>query len=189
VLDYVGLGEARYRAVEGFSTGMKQRVKLAQALVHDPDLLLLDEPTSGLDPAGREEILALLDDIVTRLEIAVIVSTHLLPDVERVCDAVLLIDEGRVKAHGPIATLAGPKRSVYEVRVRGDAAAFLTDVKDAGADAWMQEETLRVALPDGWTPDRLFSIAAGCGAQLRLLRPMVETLEDVFLRAVGEGTR
>jgi ABC-2 type transport system ATP-binding protein len=187
VLDYVGLGEARYRAVEGFSTGMKQRVKLAQALVHDPDLLLLDEPTSGLDPAGREEMLALLRDIVTRLRIHVVVSTHLLPDVERVCDSVLLVDEGRVKAHGPIAELVGSRRPMYDVRIRGEAAPFLTDLKDEGASAEVQEDALRVVLPDGWGPERLFAVARAAGVQIRVLRPRLETLEDVFLRAVGGG--
>jgi ABC-2 type transport system ATP-binding protein len=184
VLDYVGLGEARYRAVEGFSTGMRQRVKLAQALVHDPDLLLLDEPTSGLDPAGREEMLALLHDVATRLRIQLVLSTHLLPDVERVCDAVLVVDEGRAKAHGALASLLGPRRRAYDVRLRGDAGGFLTDLKDEGGEAREHEDELRVVLPEGWEPARLFALAQSCGTQIRSLRPAVETLEDVFLRAV-----
>jgi ABC-2 type transport system ATP-binding protein len=186
VLDYVGLGEARYRAVETFSTGMKQRVKLAQALVHDPDLLLLDEPTSGLDPAGREEMLALLRDVAMRLGISLVLSSHLLPDVERVCDSVLVIDEGRVKAHGSLAQLMGARRTAYDVRLRGDVAAFLTDLKDEGGEGRLHDDGLRVVLPEGQGPERLFALAKGCGAQVRSLRPAVETLEDVFLRAVGE---
>ena len=187
VLDYVGLGEARYRAVEGFSTGMRQRVKLAQALVHDPDLLLLDEPTSGLDPQGREEMLALLHDVATRLHIHLVLSTHLLPDVERVCDSVLVIDEGRAKAQGPLASLLGPRRRAYDVRLRGDASAFLTDLKDEGGEGREHDDELRVILPEGWGPERLFSLAQGCGTQIRSLRPAVETLEDVFLRAVEKA--
>jgi ABC-2 type transport system ATP-binding protein len=185
VLDYVGLGEARYRAVETFSTGMKQRVKLAQALVHDPDLLLLDEPTSGLDPAGRDEMLELLRDIAAA-GVSLVLSSHLLPDVERVCDSVLVIDEGRVKAQGPLASLIGARRSVYDVRLRGDAAAFLTDLKDEGGEGRVHEDGVRVVLPEGTGPERVFAIAKASGAQVRFLRPAVETLEDVFLRAVGD---
>jgi ABC-2 type transport system ATP-binding protein len=185
VLDYVGLGEERYRMVETFSTGMKQRVKLAQALVHDPELLLLDEPTSGLDPAGRDEMLALLHDIATRLRTSLILSSHLLPDVERVCDAVLVIDEGRMKAQGPLAELLGQRRSEYDVRLRGDTAAFLTDLKDAGGDGREHEDGVRVSLPPGAGPERVFAIAQESGVQVRYLRPAASTLEDVFLRVVA----
>src|SRR5213075_1956976 len=111
VLYYVGLGEARYRTVETYSTGMKQRVKLAQALVHDPDLLLLDETTNGLDPAGRDEMLALIRDISDRRQMSLILCSHLLRDVEQVCESVIVFNQGRVAAHGPIAALTGPRRS------------------------------------------------------------------------------
>src|SRR5881394_2405611 len=104
VLYYVGLGEARYRNVETYSTGMKQRIKLAQALVHDPDLLLLDEPTNGLDPQGREEMLALIADISRRRSMSLILCSHLLRDVEQVCESVIVFNQGRVAARGPIAT-------------------------------------------------------------------------------------
>jgi ABC-2 type transport system ATP-binding protein len=184
VLDYVGLGEARYREVEGFSTGMRQRVKLAQALVHDPDLLLLDEPTSGLDPAGRDEMLDLLHDIASRLGIHMVLSSHLLPDVERVCGFVLVVDEGRVKAQGPLAELVTQRRSAFDVDLKGDAGAFLTDLRDEGGEVRDHDGALRVVLPDGWGPERLFVLAKSSGALIRSLRPAVETLEDVFLRAV-----
>ncbi len=125
VLYYVGLGEARYRAVDTYSTGMKQRAKLAQALVHDPDLLLLDEPTNGLDPQGREEMLALIQDISRRRQMSLILCSHLLRDVEQVCENVIVFNQGKVAARGPIAALTGPRRSVYDVRLKGDAAGFL----------------------------------------------------------------
>src|SRR5262245_5045924 len=111
VLYYVGLGEARYRTVDTYSTGMKQRVKLAQALVHDPDLLLLDEPTNGLDPQGREEMLALIQDISARRGLSLVLCSHLLPDVERVCERVIVFNQGRVAAEGSVAELTGPRRS------------------------------------------------------------------------------
>jgi ABC-2 type transport system ATP-binding protein len=184
VLDYVGLGESRYRAVETFSTGMKQRAKLAQALVHDPELLLLDEPTSGLDPGGRDEMLALLSDIVGRLGMNVVLSSHLLPDVERVCSSVLVIDEGRAKAQGPLAGLVGARRAVFEVRLRGDAAAFVTDLRDEGGDARLVDDVWHVELPPGHGPEHVFTLARQAGVQLRYLRPSLPSLEDVFLSAV-----
>src|SRR5437762_11829303 len=102
VLFYVGLGEARYRNVETYSTGMKQRIKLAQALVHDPDLLLLDEPTNGMDPTGREEMLALVHDLGHNKGVNLILSSHLLPDVEYACDYVVVLDKGQIATQGPI---------------------------------------------------------------------------------------
>src|SRR2546426_9154350 len=114
VLYYVGLGEARYRAVETYSTGMKQRVKLAQALVHDPDLLLLDEPTNGLDPEGRSEMLALIKDVASRRAMSLILCSHLLPDVEAVCREVIVLNQGKVAASGTVAELTGPRRAVFD---------------------------------------------------------------------------
>src|SRR6195952_3011543 len=125
VLFYVGLGEARYRNVETYSTGMKQRIKLAQALVHDPDLLLLDEPTNGMDPKGRDEMLALIRDIAHNKGISLILSSHLLPDVEYTCDHVIVLDKGVVATQGPIATLKGQGGRVFEVRVKGERAPFV----------------------------------------------------------------
>ena len=185
VLYYVGLGEARYRAVDTYSTGMKQRAKLAQALVHDPDLLLLDEPTNGLDPQGREEMLALIADISTRRRMSLILCSHLLRDVEQVCANVIVFNQGKVAARGPIATLVGAHRSVYDLRVKGDAAAFLTDLKDQGCEWREGEDGYRVFLKDGAGPDLLFRVAREAGVQVRHLRPGTETLEDVFLRALG----
>jgi ABC-2 type transport system ATP-binding protein len=175
VLYYVGLDEARYRRVDTYSTGMKQRVKLAQALVHDPDLLLLDEPTNGLDPDGREEMLALIRDVAARREMSLVLCSHLLRDVESVCERVIVLKQGAVAAAGRIADLTGPRRSIYDVRVKGDVAAFLTDLKD----------THRVLMNDGAGPELIFRVARECGVQVRYLRPGVESLEDVFLRALG----
>src|SRR5216110_4021155 len=105
VLFYVGLGEARYRNVETYSTGMKQRVKLAQALVHDPDLLLLDEPTNGLDPAGRDAMLTLIQRIGTEFNISVVVCSHLLGEVERICDWLVAADGGRLLRADRVAAM------------------------------------------------------------------------------------
>jgi ABC-2 type transport system ATP-binding protein len=185
VLYYVGLGEARYRTVDTYSTGMKQRVKLAQALVHDPDLLLLDEPTNGLDPAGREEMLTLIGDIASRRQMSLVLCSHLLRDVERVCANVIVFNQGKVAAAGTIAELTGARRSVFDVRIKGDAAGFLTDLKDGGCDWREGEDGYRVFLPEGQGPELIFTTARECGVQVRYLRPGAESLEDVFLRALG----
>src|SRR6188472_1574713 len=125
VLYYVGLGEARYRNVEEYSTGMKQRIKLAQALVHDPELLFLDEPTNGMDPKGRDEMLELIRDLGHKKNVNLILSSHLLPDVEYTCDHVVVMDKGQVATYGPIEELKGPTGSVYELRIKGDLPGFI----------------------------------------------------------------
>src|SRR5437868_14229280 len=118
MLFYVGLGEARYRNVETYSTGMKQRIKLAQALVHDPDLLFLDAPTNGMDPKGRDEMLELVRDIAHDKGVNLILSSHLLPDVEYTCDDVIVMDKGAIAAEGPIAGMKQPRGRVFELRVK-----------------------------------------------------------------------
>jgi ABC-2 type transport system ATP-binding protein len=189
VLFYVGLGEARYRNVETYSTGMKQRIKLAQALVHDPDLLFLDEPTNGMDPKGRDEMLELVRDLARRKNVNVIVSSHLLPDVEFTCDDVVVLDKGRIAAAGPIAALKQPRGRVYELRVKaaGDVDPFLEALRTAGLECHATEEdVMRVFVPGDDGARDIFRLAAAAGVQVRHLRPSVPTLEDVFAHAVGE---
>jgi len=187
VLYYVGLGEARYRNVETYSTGMKQRIKLAQALVHDPDLLFLDEPTNGMDPKGRDEMLELVRDIAHNKGLDLILSSHLLPDVEYACDHVVVLDKGSVAAQGPIQALKGHGGQVFELRVKGDTDRFVEAMRGAGLDCHAtDEDIMRVFVPDGRNAQSLFQLAAREGVQVRHLRPSVPTLEDVFARAVGE---
>src|SRR5215831_9353920 len=190
VLFYVGLGEARYRNVETYSTGMKQRIKLAQALVHDPDLLFLDEPTNGMDPKGRDEMLELVRDLGRNKGVNLILSSHLLPDVEFTCDYVVVLDKGVVATHGPIQALKQPHGRVYELRVKtpsGEIAPFIEKMRTAGLDCHAtDEDIMRVFVPgDGGARD-LFVLAAAEHVQVRHLRPSVPTLEDVFAHAVGE---
>jgi ABC-2 type transport system ATP-binding protein len=151
VLFYVGLGEARYRNVETYSTGMKQRIKLAQALVHDPDLLFLDEPTNGMDPKGRDEMLELVRDLAHNKGVNLILSSHLLPDVEYTCDQVVVMDKGRIAAQGPIEALKQPRGRVFEFRVKvpsGDLDAFLARLTAAGLDCHAtDEDVMRVFVP------------------------------------------
>ncbi len=188
VLYYVGLGEARYRKLETYSTGMKQRIKLAQALVHDPDLLFLDEPTNGMDPKGRDEMLALIRDIAHEKKINLILSSHLLPDVEYACDHVVVLDKGRVATRGPIRDLKGPGGRVYELRIKGDVPAFVEVLRANGIECHATEEdVMRAFVPDSADGQILFTLAAREHVQVRHLRPSVPTLEDVFARAVGEA--
>jgi ABC-2 type transport system ATP-binding protein len=187
VLYYVGLGEARYRNLETYSAGMKQRIKLAQALVHDPDLLFLDEPTNGMDPKGREEMLELVHDLAHNKGVNLILSSHLLPDVEYVCEHVVVLDKGAVATQGPIADLKGPAGRVFELRIKGDLPTFLDLLHREGLESHgTDEDVMRVFVPDGKGPQDLFALAASHGVQVRHLRPSVPTLEDVFARAVGE---
>jgi ABC-2 type transport system ATP-binding protein len=190
VLFYVGLGEARYRNVETYSTGMKQRIKLAQALVHDPDLLFLDEPTNGMDPKGRDEMLELVRDLAHNKGMHLILSSHLLPDVEYTCDSVVVMDKGTVAAAGPIAALKQPRGRVYELRVKtrgGGLDAFLERLRTAGLECHAtDEDVMRVFVPGDGGARSLFAIASEDAVQVRHLRPSVPTLEDVFAHAVGE---
>jgi ABC-2 type transport system ATP-binding protein len=189
VLYYVGLGEARYRNLETYSTGMKQRIKLAQAIVHDPDLLFLDEPTNGMDPKGRDEMLELIYDLGHKKNVNLILSSHLLPDVEYTCDYVVVMDKGTVATHGPIEALKGTTGRVYEMRVKGDQQRFIEVLKTAGYEVHdTEEDVIRVFVPGvaGEGAKLLFGLAAREKVQVRHLRPSLPTLEDVFARAIGE---
>ena len=190
MLFYVGLGEARYRNVETYSTGMKQRIKLAQALVHDPDLLFLDEPTNGMDPKGRDEMLELVRDLAHNKGVNLILSSHLLPDVEYTCDHVVVMDKGRIAAAGPIQAMKQPRGRVYELRVKtpsGDIDSFIEQLRIAGLECHAtDEDVMRVFVPGDGGARELFALAARERVQVRHLRPSVPTLEDVFAHAVGE---
>jgi ABC-2 type transport system ATP-binding protein len=186
VLYYVGLGEARYRTLETYSTGMKQRIKLAQALVHDPDLLFLDEPTNGMDPKGRDEMLELIRDLAHNKGVNLILSSHLLPDVEFTCDHVIVMDKGRVATHGTIDAVKGPKGQVFELRVKDGSEQMVALLRAAGYEVHdTDDDVMRVFVPGDGDAGPIFVMAAAHGLQVRHLRPSVPTLEDAFARAVG----
>jgi len=189
VLNYVGLGEARYRPMQEYSTGMLQRVKLAQALIHDPKLLFLDEPTNGLDPDGRLEMLALIRDIVDRRHVTVLLSSHLLPDVQQVCRYVIMLNRGRVIRHGPLETLIRPLDHHYEVGARpGEESALETALSRAG---WLFHRQVgngrfQVTLPENADCADLFRLARDAGIQIRHCVPLKTTLESVFIDSLDE---
>lgn len=190
ILYYVGLGEARYRNLETYSVGMKQRIKMAQALVHDPKLLFLDEPTNGMDPKGRQEMLDLIRDISYNKGINIILSSHLLPDVEYTCKDVAIIHQGRFVIQGNIEQLKGTNQNLFEVKLKGDRQGFLTALQKAGCQFWEPEndasEALRVSIPAPMTSQMLFKIAAENSTQIRHLVAIRHSLEDIFAQALGE---
>ena len=186
VLNYVGVGESRYRKMETYSTGMRQRIKFAQALTHDPKLLLLDEPTSGLDPEGRVEMLDLIGELARRRKVTVVLSTHLLPDVEHVCDRVLMIDKGLVVLDSELASLTQAREGAFEVRVRGNKDAFLRSAEEAGfAPRAKLTGVILVTKPPGKKPEALFELARTEGTQIRHFRPVRQSLEEAFIGAIG----
>lgn len=194
MLHYAGIGESRYRPVDTYSAGMRQRVKLAQALVHDPPLLFLDEPTNGLDPPGRAEMLDLIRDLTEQQGKDVILSTHILPDAERTVDWIAIMNAGRLVTSGRRERLLPEgAASTFEVRVRGDATRVRAALASVCADAdWRDGDdreltgTLRLH-PHAGT-DAIFRAAADAGAHVVRLEPRHEKLEDVFFRSLEAKT-
>lgn len=185
VLFYVGLEESRYRRVETYSGGMKQRLKLAQAIVHDPELIFLDEPTSGLDPQGRKEILELIMDISSKKDIQVLISSHILPDIELTCSYVVILDKGILVAQGDISELK-EIRDLYEIKVKGETEGFLHRLRDIDCRVEETEDgILKVYMPPGQNRQEIFRIAAEEKIQLRHFVKSQTSLEDLFAKAVG----
>ncbi len=186
VLFYVGLGEARYRLLDTYSAGMKQRLKLAQALVHDPKLLFLDEPTSNLDPHGRQEVLELIRDISSAKDIQVLVSSHILADIETLCADVVILNKGRVAAQGSLENLRAIDYSLFEVRVKGDEDLFRSEAAARGCRVDRTEDgILKIYLPADKDRMEIFRSAASAGAQVRHFVKSRTSLEDLFARTVG----
>jgi ABC-2 type transport system ATP-binding protein len=185
VLFYVGLEESRYRKLETYSSGMKQRLKLAQAIVHDPKLVFLDEPTSGLDPQGRSEILELILDISSKKDIQVLISSHILPDIELTCKYVVILNKGKLAAQGDISQLK-EIRDLYEIRVKGEKEGFLRKLKDMKCKVEETEDgILKVYWPPKQDRQEIFRIAAEEKIQLRHFVKSETSLEDLFAEVVG----
>src|SRR5690349_21382925 len=169
VLTYLELEDARYRRLEEYSTGMKQRLKLAQSLVHDPPVLLLDEPTSGLDPAGRDAMLRLLLELGRDFGKSLIVSTHLLADVEAVCEQVVILLGGQVRGQGSVAELCARRGDRFQVRVQGDPEAYKAALDRSAVRvlSYNAKGEFRVSVPAGWVPRDFFRTAGESGVVVR----------------------
>jgi ABC-2 type transport system ATP-binding protein len=184
-LDHVGFDDKRYQRVDDYSTGQKQRAKLAQALVHGPELLFLDEPTSGLHPRARDEMLALVAELPRRCGCTVVLSTHLLPDVERVCDHAVIMHRGRVRFVGTVDELRRGGRA-FVVDVRTDAERLAGALAAAGATCRVSSPTrLAVELPAHATTGLVFDAAHELAIQIRGLDAERETIEAAFLRMIA----
>ena len=186
VLFYVGLGEARYRLLDTYSAGMKQRLKMAQALVHDPKILFLDEPTSNLDPNGRTEVLELIRDISANKSIQVLLSSHILADIESICGSVVILNKGRLAAEGRMADLRAIKYSLFELRLKGEGETFRKDLESQGCRVdEMEDRLIKVYMPEGSDRMDIFRAAARTGVQLRYFVKSQTSLEDLFAGVVG----
>ena len=185
VLDYVGLGEERYREVQTYSTGMRQKQKLAQSIVHDPRLVFLDEPTSGLDPLGRKRMLKLIRGLFDRTGTSVVISTHILHDVEAICDSVVILGRGKLLVHDSIENLRRPSDESISVGLLAAEPAFQAGLGAAGLRfEVLAEDELRVFGEPVATAAVVMQVAHASGAQLRRIESGRNTLEDIFLQTV-----
>jgi len=178
-LRHVGLYEERYREMRGYSTGMRQRVKLAQALVHDPKLMLLDEPTNGLDPAGRDEMLDLVRRIGSEFGISILMSSHLLTEIERVCDYLVVIEGGRLIRADTLSTFTG-RTEILLVEVDGPADGLANYLRDLGYDAQEERHTLAIDRSDDGAYDAIRDGAASLELGLVRIEQRRQHLEDLF---------
>ena len=182
---YVGLGEVRYRALGTYSLGMKQSAKLAQAIVHGPKLLFLDEPTNGLDPPQRLRMLQLIQEIRERGETNVILSSHLLRDVEETCDQVLILKDGNVAAFCNLEEERKSNRRFLELETRGSSGAFVDAIEKLGCEAaWSGNGRVKLVLPEAVEVRQLYQLAAEQNVQIRRLSHKRDSLEDIFLKAM-----
>jgi ABC-2 type transport system ATP-binding protein len=185
VLFYVGLGEARYRPVGSYSLGMKQMAKLAQAIVHGPELLILDEPTNGLDPAARQRMLRIVKEMKESGHMHIVLCSHLLRDVEEICDEVLILKDGAIVHYSDLSRERAANKRFVELEVVGNMNGFAGEVQALGADcAEPAPGKLKVVLPEGVEIRELYKIAAARDLQLRRLTYRRDTLEDIFLKAM-----
>jgi len=185
ILDLVGLDEARFRPIGGFSTGMRQRAKLAQALVGDPELVLLDEPTAGLDPMGRDEMLALVARLGT-FGISVIMATHLLDDVQQVCDHVVMIDAGRLVVSGGTDSLL-ERTGLVTVEVGPGWEQLAAHLSRIGLSATADDGVVEVKVAGDEQLDQLRDAIAELGLPLYRLSTRLTSLDEVFLRLAGSS--
>jgi ABC-2 type transport system ATP-binding protein len=184
----VGLGEARYRNLETYSLGMKQRAKLAQAMVHGPRLLFLDEPTNGLDPPAREQMIRLIREIRDSGEIQILLSSHLLRDVEECCDEVLILKQGRIAHHASLEAERRENRKFLQLQIRGDTDLFVERISSLGCDCAVDgKQRIRLVLPPELEVRALYEAAAATGSQIRHLDYKRDSLQDIFLQAMESG--
>ena len=187
ILDFCGMGQERYRKVETYSTGMRQKLRFAMAIVHDPELLILDEPTSGLDPEEREAMLNRIRILAKKFGKSVILCTHILPDVKVVCDSVTILAAGQVRLSAPLNELLTSPRPSVNVTLSGDGEAMRDALRSCGLQASLQPDgALHVAGAAADVSHQLWQSANDCGAAIQNMISSQSSLEEVFLKAVRE---
>ena len=186
MLYFVGLEEARYRKMGEFSTGMKQRAKLAQAIVHGPRVLFLDEPTNGLDPQGRDEMLSLIEDVRSR-DVHIVLSTHLLPDVERICDSVIMLNQGELIHCGRLAELQDSDEEFLQVKTHMANDEFRAHLEKRNFEVIGGDDRLKIRITADKTTEDVLTIAVEEDIQIRHFMPQRLTLETAFLRLLDEA--
>ncbi len=187
VLHYVRLGDERYRPIGTYSSGMMQKVKLAQAMVHDPKLILLDEPTTGLDPQGRSEMLDLIKTLSHGIGKSIVFSTHILPDVEYVCDNVVILDRGQLLVQGSIKELLRKDKPEVVVKIKGDEKLFKAVLVKHGYKPEIRKNDILIPVKGKITVDDIVRIAAQNNIQIRRLSWGVKTLDELFIEYVRGG--
>ena len=188
IADFCDLGEERYREVESYSTGMRQKLKFAQALVHDPPLLILDEPTTGLDPDQRESMLSRIRTLTTQHGKSVIISTHILPDVQQVCDHVIMLVHGTVRIVDTLENLSRPSEPTMHVTVLGDSMRFQTELELRGFTVAHEEGgSLKIMGIDVDNTELVWSVAAETSTSIRRLKPAQNSLDKIFFEAAYRG--
>ena len=184
-LFYVGLGEVRYRKVNSYSLGMKQLIKLAQALAHGPKLLILDEPTNGLDPMARQRMIQLIQQIRKEGSVRLLISSHLLRDIDETCDEVLILKNGNIAALCNIEEERRSNRSFMELETVGATERFSVSIRGLGCEvACFPGGRIKLVIPDNIEVQDLYRIAADQGVQIRRMNRRRDSLEDIFLRAM-----
>src|SRR6266542_6290330 len=189
-LFYVGLGEARYRNLETFSLGMKQLAKLAQAIVHGPKLIFLDEPTNGLDPPARQRMIKMIREIRDSGQAHIVLSSHLLRDVEECCEEILILKEGRLVVYCNLEEERKANKKFLMLETRGDLKPFVAAVDSMGCEcAVTSDHRLKVILQEGTEIRDLYRLAADSDLQIRRLSYKRDSLEDIFLKAMENGSQ
>ncbi len=190
-LSYLQMEDARYRKLDQYSVGMIQKIKLAATLVHDPDLLLLDEPTSGLDPDGRAAMLALIGALAARPGKSLMLSSHLLGDIEQVCSSAVILNQGRIVAAGPLDELRSKRQRCYHLQWDGDGRQYLESLCRLGVAVKVNEKQAHLAMafvPQDWTTNTFFVEAGKHSVLLKGVKPEEEDLEAVYHRVIGSAT-
>lgn len=183
-LFYVGLAEARYRQLGTYSLGMKQLAKLAQAIVHGPKLLILDEPTNGLDPSARQRMIRMIREMRDSQQVRIVLCSHLLRDVEDMCDEVLILKQGRIAHYSDLQEERKANRRFLEMEFYGANGDFTEAIEKLGCECAIRANRMKIILPEGIETRDIFRLAAERDVRIRRLNFRRDTLEDIFLKAM-----